>query len=87
MDNCAQNELEQEAKELIVWGFEQGFRQAIDCINGIATDGKHQETRDMAKIFVQLLEKALPEYMAAAPDMFKLQILEDGSIESSITTH
>lgn len=87
MDQSEKQLLEQQAKELATLGFEQGFKEAIYIIEGIAKDGKHQETRDMAEIFVKLLQKSLPEVVAAAPGMFSFQFIEDATGNTKITLH
>lgn len=87
MEDDDKKYLEEEAKSLVIWGFEHGFRQAIEIIDGIAKNGKHQESRDTAEIFVKLLEKCLPEVMASAPDIFSFDIIMDPSGKPKITLH
>lgn len=87
MDAKDQKELLEQARGLATFGFEHGFRQAIDIIRGVAEEGKHEPSRETAKIFVALLEKCLPEMLKAAPDMFEFKIIQDADGNGRITFH
>ena len=76
MDSHEKDVLIQQAKEIATFGFEQGFKQAIDLIQGIAESGNRQESRDTAKIFVKTLEQVLPELMKEVPEMFTFDVIE-----------
>ena len=76
MDSHEKDALIQQANEIATFGFEQGFKQAIDLIQGIAESGTRQESRDTAKIFVKTLEQVLPELMKEVPEMFTFDVIE-----------
>lgn len=87
MDSREKDALIQQAKGIAAFGFEQGFKQAIDFIQGIAENGKRQESRDTAKIFVKTLEQVLPELMKEVPEMFTFDVIEDPNNGNRIVFH
>lgn len=70
-----------QAKEIATFGFEHGFKQAIDFIDGIAEQGNSPESRRAAQIMVVTLKQVLQDMLPDVPDMFTFQVLtgEDGS--------
>ena len=79
MDSHEKDVLIQQAKEIATFGFEQGFKQAIDLIQGIAESGNRQESRDTAKIFVKTLEQVMPELMKEVPGVGMVTTGDAGS--------
>lgn len=87
MDSHEKDALIQQAREIATFGFEQGFKQAIDFIQGIAESGNRQESRDTAKIFVKTLEQVLPELMKEVPEMFTFDVIAGADNEKRIIFH
>lgn len=87
MDSHEKDALIQQAREIATFGFEQGFKQAIDFIQGIAENGNRQESRDTAKIFVKTLEQVLPKLMKEVPEMFTFDVIDGVGNQKRITFH
>lgn len=87
MDSHEKDVLIQQAKEIATFGFEQGFKQAIDLIQGIAESGNRQESRDTAKIFIKTLEQVMPELMKKFPEMFTFDVIDGADNEKRIIFH
>ena len=87
MDSHEKDVLIQQAKEIATFGIEQGCKQAIDLIQGIAESGNRQESRDTAKIFVKTLEQVMPELMKEVPEMFTFDVIDGADNEKRIIFH
>lgn len=79
MGNYDSEILIDQAKAIATFGFEQGFRQAIDFIQGVAEQGRDKESREIASIFVKTLQDALPGLLKEVPEMFTFQIIKNPS--------
>lgn len=76
-----------QAKEIATFGFEQGFRQAIDFIDGIAEQGNNAESRRTAQIMVVTLKDILAQMLPDVSDMFTFQVLIDANGNPKVTFH
>lgn len=76
-----------QAKEIATFGFEHGFKQAIDFIDGIAEQGNSPESRRTAQIMVTTLKQVLQDMLPDVPEMFTFQVIADGNGSPKITFH
>ena len=70
--------LNEDARAIATYGFEQGFKEAIDFIRVVAGEGNGEHARKLAELLIETLQVALPSFMESVPEMFTIQATDDG---------